>query len=252
MIDIIIPTYGQEDFTVKCVESIRRHTPQFHRIIWVDNGSTGDSRKKVLKALEGSRYLSIWLPRNLGFVKAVNIGLREVTGEFVVLQNNDTEATEYWMERLLEPHNDPSVGATGPITDTEHSWQGWRNIKDRLYNQLPELHAIPKAELSKTAWEVLKGVTRPVQMIAFFSTLFKTEVFNRVGLLDEQFGTGLGDDDDYSRRMIQAGYKILFVPGAFVHHHHRTTFKSLYDSNEISEMQRVNMDKFKMKHGLKK
>lgn len=252
MIDIVIPTFGQEDFTCKCVESIRRHTPEDHRIVWVDNGSSGASRLKVLNSLRGSKYRSIWLPRNLGFVKAVNIGLRECVGEYVVLQNNDTEVTGHWMERLMRPHSDPMVAATGPVTDTDGSWQGWKNVKERLYNQMPPLETLRKEDIAEELYKVMGDTTREMKMIAFFSTLFKKDVFDKVGLLDEQFGSGLGDDDDYCLRLTKAGYKVVFVPGAFVHHHHRTTFKSVFGEDVISEMQRVNMDKFKKKHQLKK
>jgi len=251
MIDIVIPTYGQENFTAKCVESIRRFTSCPYRIVWVDNGSSAISREVVLKSLEGCDYLSIWIQHNLGFVKAVNAGLKECHGEYIVLQNNDTEVTKGWIERLLKPHSDPTVGATGPMTDTEGSWQGWLNVKTKLYPQLPNVSSLPKDQISDEVFKAMGDTARSMNMVAFFSTVFKKEVFDKVGLLDEQFGTGLGDDDDYSKRMIDAGYKVMFVPGAFVHHHHRTTFKSVYNDSEIADMQRVNLSKFKTKHGLK-
>ena len=48
---IIIPTYGQEDYTVRCFESIREHTDDYS-LIWVDNGSDGDALTAVMWAYD--------------------------------------------------------------------------------------------------------------------------------------------------------------------------------------------------------
>ena len=76
MIDIIIPTYGQEDYTVECLKSIRNYTEaDSYRIIWVDNGSSFESRQTVMKELVNHTYLTIWMGDRAGFVKAVNAGI---------------------------------------------------------------------------------------------------------------------------------------------------------------------------------
>ena len=65
MTDIIIPTFGQEDFTVKCLESIRKHTKSSdYRIIWVDNGSSRSSRFTVLSEIEKQSGYTFWYNTN--------------------------------------------------------------------------------------------------------------------------------------------------------------------------------------------
>ena len=69
-------------------------------------------------------------------------------------------------------------------------------------------------------------------------------------MLDEIFLQGLGDDDDYCKRIRNANYRVVFVPAAFVYHHHRTTFKSIYSPEKLKTMQTENLNIFKKKHGL--
>ena len=115
MIDIIIPTFNQDTFTIQCLKSIKRSTHQNYRIVWVDNGSTYRSRKNVLIELSDHNYLSIWLPDRVGFIQAVNIALRECRGEYVVILNNDTEVTSGWLDLLLLPLKDCNkIVASGP------------------------------------------------------------------------------------------------------------------------------------------
>ena len=131
MTDIIILTYGQEDFTIKCFESILDCT-QDYRLVWVDNGSSSTSRQMVMPFfLKHANRLCIWSKENLGFVKGVNLalsltyGIHDIGAQYVVLQNNDTEVTKDWLKDLIIAlESSPEVAAAGPITSTPSSWQG--------------------------------------------------------------------------------------------------------------------------------
>ena len=51
--------------------------------------------------------------------------------------------------------------------------------------------------------------------------------FDRVGELDERFGLGFFEDDDYCRRLEQAGFEVLCAEDVFVHHHLSASFDKL-------------------------
>jgi GT2 family glycosyltransferase len=157
------------------------------------------------------------------------MGITASTAPFVILMNNDTEAVSNWLEKLHRPlFIQYKAGLSGPLTTTPHSWQG-------------------KYPKGKSGY-----VIRNSGMIAFFCTMFKREVFENVGLLDENFGVGFGDDDDYCRRVLNAGYSLALVQDLVIPHHHRTTFKQLYKPETIQEMQKNAIDHFYEKHNLKK
>ena len=66
------------------------------------------------------------------------------------------------------------------------------------------------------------------------------QVFERVGELDEAFGVGFFEDDDYCRRVELAGWRIACAEDVFVHHHLSASFdqlkaeakKKLFDANK--------------------
>ncbi len=256
--EVIVPTFGQEQFTVRCFDSLLAHTDAY-RLVWVDNGSSAASRTIVQAAFEKHRQrLSIWPDQNLGFVGGTNLGLRTVLGahssdaEYVVLLNNDTEVTPEWLERLTGAlERDPSIAAAGPMTSPSSPCQVWPDIFAEWGAQPPDALATGTPEEASRALAAEFGeaiVTVP--MIAFFCTVFRKHVLSEVGLLDPRFGVGLGDDDDYCFRLRSAGYGLAFVPGAYVVHHHRTTFRSLYTDSKIAAMQYENYAKYRAKHGI--
>ena len=240
MIDIIIPTFNQEMYTVQCLKSLRRFTKQPYRIVWVDNGSSYESRKRVLIELKDHKYLTIWLSERIGFIKAVNIALKHCHHDYVVILNNDTEVTENWLDLLMFPlvHSDRII-ASGPLTTRNTSHQDLEQMKTIL----PELltisneHLINIHYLQKKLSELFvdtRYVT--VEKLAFFCTVFKRAIFDEIGLLDERFKEGYSDDMDFSMRMRQKGYDLVLVPAAYVEHYHQKTFLNIYSKKEASAM----------------
>ena len=85
-LSIIIPAFNQLKYCQGCIASLRRCTPEAHRLILVDNGSTdgvGDYFYSVPKAEV------LHAEENLGFAGGVNLGLAKAVGH-VVLLNSDT------------------------------------------------------------------------------------------------------------------------------------------------------------------
>ena len=78
----------------------------------------------------------------------------------------------------------------------------------------------------KTTWE--KRMVTP----AFFCTMFRSDIFKKF-LLDECYGIGWADDIDYCYRIMQYGYNLAYIPAAYVLHNLRTTFKSIYNEQQM-------------------
>ena len=87
MTSIVILTFNKIDYTIKCIESIRKYTSLgSYEIIVVDNAST-DGTKEWLKA-QGD-IIKIFNKENLGFPKGCNQGIEIATGNEILLLNND-------------------------------------------------------------------------------------------------------------------------------------------------------------------
>lgn len=228
-VDIVIPSYNQVEAVLTCLESIRHWTKNYG-LIFVDNGSDPDQFAEIQEELSRHDYVKlIRNSRNLGFVKAVNQGISLAASEYIVLLNNDTEVTKDWLEKLHYPFTQhPKIAAVGPVTNAKSCWQGNHPVSDN--------------------WMLCKQTT----MLAFFCVMLKRSAVEHVGLLDEAFGVGLGDDDDYCRRLHLAGYRIALAEQCHIYHHHRTTFNLLYSAQELDALTEQGLELFRNKHKIDK
>ena len=225
---IVIPNWNQSELCIKCLQSIKKYSTNYE-VIFVDNGSEVSEFKKILQVLKTMPHKAILNKSNLGFVKATNQGLALCDSEYIVLMNNDTEAVDGWLEKLSKPLMENSnCVISGGLTTTKDSWQGCYVPK----NDLPYI-ILPKP-----------------RMVAFFCTMFSKKVFDAIGFLDEGFGVGFGDDDDFCMRTQKHGFDIALVQNVRIPHHHRSTFKKIYEQNTIKDMQTKALQKFKNKHGV--
>jgi GT2 family glycosyltransferase len=184
---------------------------------------------------------------NLGFVKAVNQGLAEAVGEYIILLNNDTEVTMNWDKKLIKPFTtDSKIGAVGPVTQSRIAWQEAINLNNRWKLELPvyqkdDVHYAEELE-KKFKDKYIDIGNLP---LSFFCAAFRKQTFQDLGGLCEEFSIGLGDDDEYSMRLRAHGYRLLLSLGTFVFHHHRTTFKSL--NLGVDSLRRYNIKILKRK-----
>jgi FkbM family methyltransferase len=210
---IIILTHNQLPYTRQCVESIRRRTDEPYELIFVDNAST-DGTPDYLRSL--GNVICILNPENRGFPAAANQGLKVAGGRQILLLNNDTVVTTGWLRRLLWAlHSDPQVGLVGPCSNCVSGEQevpaGYDDIEG----------------LDNFAWEWGKAQdarrTQTDRLVGF-CLLLRRELVEQIGLLDERFGIGCFEDDDYCLRAAQAGYRAVIARDAFVHHFGGRTF----------------------------
>jgi hypothetical protein len=84
-------------------------------------------------------------------------------------------------------------------------------------------------------------------MLTMFCVAMRRDLYEQVGPLDERFQVGLLEDDDYSRRVREAGYRLLCADDAFVHHFGETSFGKLVASGEYARVLEANRARFEEK-----
>lgn len=153
---------------------------------------------------------------NRGFPAAVNQGLQLAKGKQILLLNNDTLVTTGWLRALLEAlYSEPSVGLVGPCSNFVSGEQQVPVSYDDLTG------------LDGFAWEWSKAHNHErvaTDRLVGFCLLIRREVVEAVGCLDERFGIGCFEDDDYCLRAKQAGFRAVIARDAFVHHFGGRTF----------------------------
>ncbi|WP_240511831.1 glycosyltransferase family 2 protein [Paludifilum halophilum] len=213
MTSIIIPVRNQRAYTRLCLRSIRTYTRPPYEVIAVDNRSS-DGTAAYLEKLSGVRLLRN--PVNRGFAGAVNQGLEAARGEYIVLLNNDTLVSHRWLDQLLAVLHDERNGLTGPLSNRVIPEQ---KIKVTL-TKPEEIHSFCRRfnRTDPSKW-------RAVPRLSGFCLAFRARLIREIGRLDERFGLGTYEDDDFSHRARLAGYRCIVAGDTYVHHFGSRSFR---------------------------
>lgn len=250
---IIILCHNQADYTATCVQSIFRHTPEPIELVFVDNGST-DGTADYLDSLRlasvsrASRGLPASLTnvkvlrndRNVGFAGGVNQGIREASGDYVLLLNNDVIVTRGWLGGLLAcASRSPKIGLVGPMSN----WVvGIQRVSDPRY-KVERLDEYARVFSREHAGRMMK-----TSRVIGFCVLIHRKVIDRIGGFDITFGTGNFEDDDFCLRAAIAGFDAVVVGDVFVHHFGSVTFRAA--GMDYDAIVRENAWKFARKWGI--
>jgi GT2 family glycosyltransferase len=215
---IVIVSWNTRDVTLACIRSVQAHTPESHEIILVDNGSV-DGSVEAFRGLVPAGIQLVELPRNLGYPGGVNRGLERVRGEWVCLLNSDTVVTKGWLRHLHEARIRHGAAMVGPCTNRAKG---------------PQRH--------KPWWGRFPPAfrrSRDVDYLSFFCVMIERALLDRLGGLDERFGLGNFEDDDFCRRARDEGARLRIAGRAWVWHDAHATFKANgLDARAIQEANR--------------
>ena len=239
---VIVVTWDNVALTRLCLESLLAftHDASFELIV-VDNAST-DGTRAYLEALAAAepRVRLILNERNEGFARACNQGARAAVGDILVFLNNDTVLAPGWLSGLCSHLQHSDVGAVNAVTN-------------RIGTEAEV------AESARTLGEFLEraarrrvervGQSRSVEMVAFFCLALRRDVWTRVGPLDEAFGRGLFEDDDYSARLRAAEYKLVCAENVLVYHLGGASFGRLVPDGTYGRLFNENRQRFESKWG---
>lgn len=197
-VSIIVLCHGRWARTRRCLEALRRCTPTgLYELLVYDNASTDRTHERLRRLSRGWPQLKVRRnERNLPFARAVNRGMDEARGRWVVWLNNDTVPSPGWLEALLATARlDDAVAAVGPMTGVMAP---------------PEQLAAPFANDKLTR-------AHEATFLGGFCLLLRREAVRAVGRLDERFVWGW-EDIDYCLRLRQAGWRLARASHVFVEH----------------------------------
>ncbi|HQR32296.1 MAG TPA: glycosyltransferase [Blastocatellia bacterium] len=237
---IIIVTYNNLALSKLCLESVLRNTeyPNFEVIV-VDNDSKDDTPPYLQQLARLEPSVKVLLNKqNYGFAKANNQGIELATGEHIILLNNDAIVPPGWLSRLLRHLNDPQVGMVGPVTNFVGN-EAKINVNYKTWRQMEvfaQRQCFPNDLL-----------VSDIHMLAMFCVALRRDTFSQIGPLDERFGIGMFEDDDYSIRIKQAGYRIVCAADVFVHHFGQAAFGKLIKSGTYDRLFEENRRQYEAK-----
>jgi GT2 family glycosyltransferase len=211
-LSIVIVSYNVRGDLERCLNSIVAARPAVdHEIIVVDNGSS-DGTAAALRA----RWVGVKLidaGRNAGFAAANNIGLRQSSGELVLLLNPDTLVPPGAIDALVAVMDLlPDVAVAGPrLVDAD----GRAELSfGPMISPLGEMRQKLRARGNV---ERLTARAREVDWVSGACLLVRRADAEAAGLIDERYFM-YAEDVDFCAAMRARGRRVLFTPEARVVH----------------------------------
>ncbi len=189
-IDIIVPVWNKPLQTRSCLVNLIAHSADF-RLILISNGSDRETENLLEEFAEqlDDRALLISSAVNLGFVRAVNIGLARVEAEFAAVVRNTSLVPDRWLDPIIAlAHSRPEAGVIVPRLAPVP-------VRKRRYRSNPPVVTI----------EVSHG--------DFAATVLRKSLYDRIGGFDEGMDDGFWCLKDYSRRALKAGFLTFAAEG---------------------------------------
>lgn len=231
-LSIIIVNWNTKTLVIDCIKSIVNSKPNLnYEIIVVDNGSTDGSLDELSLLATKTKSVKIVVianPKNVGYSKANNIGIKKAKGASVLLLNSDTLVKPNSIEALYNfSLTSKSIGAVVPkLLNTDES------VQNSVYKTPTIARAISEFWLGKSKefglYAPNSKIPMEVEGAVMAAFLITKHALDRVGLLDEKFFMYY-EDLDYCRRLRDCGLKIIYLPTAQVVHHLGASGKEVAD-----------------------
>lgn len=241
---IILTHNGLEEATKPCVNSVLTSINSIdYTVVIVDNNSTDGTREYLTELSKSENKLQVILnDKNFGYAAGNNIGIKSINADGYILLNNDTLVFDYWIDNLISfLDNNADVGLVGPVTNSVG------NEQMIYFNTTCEAEIV--REGNRWASQNYNQYFY-TDMLGFFCVAIRGELIESIGLLDEEYGLGSVEDDDYCYRARERGYKLVCTEGVFVYHKGSFTFNKV-DKKYLEHLINSNITKYENKFGVK-
>jgi cellulose synthase/poly-beta-1,6-N-acetylglucosamine synthase-like glycosyltransferase len=205
MISVIIPAYNSEKTLPYTLRSLQNQTlpRKLYEVIVVDDAST-DGTGSVAREF-GVRYRR---QNKEGPAAARNFGVRIARGDVVLFTDSDCIPREDWIEKMVQPFEDPKVAG----------------VMGRYLTRQKEYAARFVQLEFEERFNILKKADN-IDLVPSFAAAFRREVFEEVGGFDAHYPLANNEDVELSYKIASRGYKMVFSNDAIVYHRHPATWK---------------------------
>ncbi len=225
-LSIIVVNFNTKELLINCLNSIYRNTSGIEfEVIVVDNASSDESVDALSKKYPQVRVIAN--KENTGFATANNQGIKIARGKYVLLLNSDTIVLGDCLRKVCDfmeqASNAGVVGCKTLNTDRTLQYSCYHDP-----NFLTELLFFTKGIIKGfwdpfTHYKYMKywdhNATREVDCVSGCFLGIRKTVFDKIGLLDENFFMYYEDSEFCRRVKKETNFKVFYYPEAEIIHH---------------------------------
>lgn len=218
-VSVIIPTYNRANLLKDAISTVLHQTCQDFELIVVDDCSE-DNTKKIVEGFKNHRIVYLKHNKNRGVAATCNTGIEKAIGRYIFILNDDDLIVPWMLEKLIKKIKQSNLENPGGV----YGWSWWINDKGKT---------LRLTNFKKSGYifnEILKKQV-------FTNLLIKKEVFDQIGLYDENLLSN--EDFDFYLKMAKK-YQFDFVPQVLtVIRSHSQTHLSVFTKRHMRDHAKI-------------
>ncbi|MDW8114412.1 MAG: glycosyltransferase family 2 protein [candidate division WOR-3 bacterium] len=221
-ISLIIVNYNTTKYLINLINFLKEKD---YQIVVVDNNS---EEELPIEYFKNNNILLIKLKKNYGYAKAINIGLKYVSGEYIgilnpdiILNNNEIEELVAYLEKnqnwgciapLFINEQKEILPSARSFPKLSYLFFGYRSIIYRLFKNNP--YSFQFLNLAKYQRE------EPIEVDSVIGTfiIFRKKALEDIGNFDEKFFL-FAEDLDICKRLWEKNWKVILYPKVKIIHY---------------------------------
>ena len=249
-ISIVIANKDHLEDLKRCITSIReKSTYENYEIIVVENGSETKEIFDYYEKLKDDPQIKVVTYTEKGsfnYSKVNNFGVKEASGDYILLLNNDTQViTVNWMEELLMYAQREDVGAVGAKLYYGNKTIQHAGVVLQLGAHRTAGHSHYGQHRDNLGYMGRLCYAQDVSAVTGACLLVKKKLFEEVGGLDESFAISL-NDVDFCLKLREKGLLNVFTPFAELYHFESVS-RGLDDQGEKAARYNDESERFREK-----
>jgi len=225
----IIPLYNRPDEIDELLESLTKQTYSNFEVVIIEDGSVDDAKEIVAKYADKLK-IQYHFKENAGQGFARNVGFEIAKGEYFVIFDSDAIIPPHYFQAVEDYLTANYVDAFGGPDAAHQSFT-------------PVQKAISYSMTSLFTTGGIRGREKHVGQFhpRSFNMGLSREVYEKVGGF---VITRMGEDIEFSIRIINNGFKTALIPNAFIYHKRRTSLTQFYKQLHFFGRARINIWRF--------
>jgi glycosyltransferase involved in cell wall biosynthesis len=204
-IAVVTGVYNEERHIAELIEAVLNQNLKLDEFILVDDGSKDKTAEIIKKYAEQNSFIKYFYQKNAGPASARNHAWKNSSSDICIFTDGDCVPNKNWIEKLIQPFNNESVGATAGTYKTV-------NIQSILARFIG----------LEIEWKHSR-YGKNINVHGTYNLAVRKNILEEIGGLDESYPVPSGEDWDMTYK-ISKKYKIAFISEAIVGHYHPEKF----------------------------